>query len=64
VIFDLAKPAGSEISAAAMAAAMGGNVRVADEKPEPARRGEGALSAEAEPLSEAPEPPPRKEMRR
>jgi regulator of protease activity HflC (stomatin/prohibitin superfamily) len=30
VIFDLAKPTGNETSAAAMAAAMGGNVRVAD----------------------------------
>jgi regulator of protease activity HflC (stomatin/prohibitin superfamily) len=32
VIFDLAKPAGGETQAAAVAAAMGANVRVADEK--------------------------------
>lgn len=53
VIFDLAKPGGTETNAAAMAAAMGANVRVADEKKQ-----------EAEPLSEAPDDIQRKELRR
>jgi regulator of protease activity HflC (stomatin/prohibitin superfamily) len=56
VIFDLAKPAGqSEIQAAAMAAAMGGSVRVADE-----RAGEEVVEA-ASGLPEA--APKRQQMR-
>ncbi len=49
VIFDLAKPAGpSETQAAAVAAALGGSVRVADEHPR-----------EAEEVEAPPQPPPR-----
>jgi regulator of protease activity HflC (stomatin/prohibitin superfamily) len=54
VIFDLAKPAGaSETQAAAVAAALGGSVRVADERPTP-----------QQPLEEENEIGPPKHMRR
>jgi len=53
VIFDLAKPMGNDAGAMAMAAAMGANVRVADEKKE-----------EAEPASEGFEPAPKPGLRR
>lgn len=57
VIFDLAKPAGaSETQAAAVAAAMGGSVRVADREEEQAALEEAAAA-------EASAPPPR-QMRR
>jgi hypothetical protein len=54
VIFDLAKPMGGETGAAAMAAAMGANVRVADEKKQ-------ELEA---PESQAFEPPQKQGIRR
>lgn len=58
VIFDLAKPMGGETSAAAIAAAMGANVRVADENAANAKK------EDAEPASEGFVQPEKHEMRR
>jgi regulator of protease activity HflC (stomatin/prohibitin superfamily) len=53
VIFDLAKPTGGEASAAAMAAAMGSNVRVAEPR-EPEEREEGPSAPPARARSAGP----------